>query len=87
MSTIEDTIDWGKEKVSHAIGFGEPEEQIWANVLIGGIVLMKSTFGLVFMAVLLPIIALLLVIGVLRLLDPIDNLWPLGGGSSTRGRR
>lgn len=88
MSTVEDTINWGIDKVKEAVGFGSPEEQIWANLLLGILIIVSSSVGLVFMAVVLPLLAFLLVIGVLRLADPIDNLWPLGGGSSgTRGRR
>lgn len=51
-----------------AMGFGTPQDQIVAWFIIGAFVIVTSSIGLVATILLLPIVALGLAVGVIRLL-------------------
>lgn len=74
---FEDTIDAIEELTFNALGTESPEDQIVASSIIGAAVIATSAVGLVGTLLLLPIPAVLLVIGVVRLIPAADSLWPL----------
>ena len=70
-------LEWLETQLKRLVGAGTPTEQIVAGLLLGVLLIATSSIGLVFTLVLLPIPAIAIVIGVLRLVPAIDRAYPV----------
>lgn len=79
MPVVGDTsmLDWLKTQVGNALGTGSAKDQIVANTVLGGIILISSSVSLGATLVLLPFVALWFTFGILRLWPTFDKFWPL----------
>lgn len=74
---IGDGIDSLQSLVMDGVGTGDPERQIVAGIVIGGLLIATSAIGLVFTLLLLPIPVVMIAIGALRLIPPVESAWPM----------
>lgn len=70
-------LGWFEEQVMRLVGAGSPEEQIVASIVLGVLLIMSSSVGLVFTVLLLPIPMATFFIGVLRLIPAVDGAYPI----------
>lgn len=63
--------------VEKAIGSGEPKDQITYNLIIATAAYLSSSVGLVFMIGVALFATVMILIGILRLSDTFDSMWPL----------
>lgn len=72
-----DSLNWLEAQAMNLVGAGSPTEQIVASIVLGVALIATSSIGLVFTLLLLPIPALMLLIGLVRLVPAIDSVYPV----------
>lgn len=70
-------VDKASNLTKAAFGMGSPGGQMVAAFLLGVAIIATSSIGLVFTLLLLPIPIVLFFIGAVRLLPPVEAVWPL----------
>lgn len=70
-------LNWVTTQVTNALGTGSAKDQIVANTLLGGLIIVSSSVSLGATLVLLPVVVLWFVLGILRLNSTFDSYWPL----------
>lgn len=77
MPDIQGALEWFERQTMRLVGAGSPEEQIVASIVLGVLLIMTSSIGLVFTLLLLWIPTLTLIIGILRLIPAVDGAYPV----------
>lgn len=72
-----DMLDWFSKQTEALVGLHSPGDQIVASIVLGVALIATSSIGLVFTLLLLPVPIFFGLLGVLRLIPPVEDRWPV----------
>lgn len=70
-------LEQAENVLKNAVGMGTPKDQIIAGLILTGFIIITSSIGLLGTLLLAPLAFFMVVLGLLRLWGPFDDLWPL----------
>lgn len=79
---VTETLDWLKDQVPQAFGFGTPGEQMSSSVVLGIASIITSVFTGGITIAFVMLFALTFLGGALRLWPVVDDLWPFGAAET-----
>ena len=77
MVDLNQAASWIERQTLNLVGVGDPVEQIVAAAILGVLIIASSSITLGWTLVLVPVALLFGLIGIVRLIPAVDELYPL----------